>query len=85
MVGDFNEDVNAKNIQEFMVEMGLYEVFREVHEVNDNDKDGTFEYGTKCADNVLCRPRMKFAWICANNAVAIDPTILKLIIDHWMC
>ena len=53
VVGDFNEDVNAKNVQEFVVEMGLREVFREFHEVNDNDRDGTFECGTKCTDHVL--------------------------------
>ena len=45
IVGDFNEDVNAKDVQEFMVEMGLQEVFREIHEVNEDDRDGTFEYG----------------------------------------
>ena len=53
VAGDFNEDVNAKNIQEFVVEMGLYEVFGEVHEVDENDRDGTFECGTKCIDYVL--------------------------------
>ena len=42
-----------KNIQEFVVEMGLYEVFGEVHEVDKNDIDGTFEYGTKCVDYVI--------------------------------
>ena len=31
VVGDFNEDVNAKNIQEFMVEMRLHEVLSEFH------------------------------------------------------
>ena len=45
LVGGFNDDVNAKNIQEFVAEMGLHEVFREVHEVNDDDRDGTFEHG----------------------------------------
>ena len=53
VAGDFNKDANAKNIQEFVVEMGLYEVFGEVHEVDKNDRDGTFEYGTKCVDYVL--------------------------------
>ena len=33
--------------------MGLHEIFREIHEVNDNDRDGTFECGKKCVDYVL--------------------------------
>ena len=37
--------MNAKNIPDFMVEMGLHDVFREVHEVNDDSRDGTFECG----------------------------------------
>jgi len=53
VAGGFNEDVNAKNVQEFVVEMGLHEVFGEVHEVDKNHRDGTFEHGTKCIDYVL--------------------------------
>ena len=53
VAGDFNEDVNAKKIQEFVVEIGLCEVFGKVHEVDKNDRDGTLEYGTKCIDYVL--------------------------------
>ena len=45
--------MNTKNIQEFVVEIALHEVFREVHEVNDNDRDGTFEHDKKCVDFVL--------------------------------
>ena len=33
--------------------MRLHELFSEVHEVDKNNRDGTFEYGTKCIDHVL--------------------------------
>ena len=36
-----------------MVEMGLHEGFSEIHEVNENDRNGTFECGRKCIDYVL--------------------------------
>ena len=36
--------MNAKKIREFVIEMGVSEVFREVHEVNDDKRDGTFGY-----------------------------------------
>ena len=35
LVGDFDEDENTKNVQEFIVEIGLHEVFSEVIEVDD--------------------------------------------------
>ena len=47
VVGDFNEDVNTKNIQVFVVEMGLCKVFSEVHEAEEKNRDETFECGTK--------------------------------------
>ena len=37
VVGDFNEDVNAKNNQEFLIEMGLHEVLIKVHEVDEKN------------------------------------------------
>ena len=48
VVGDFNEDVSTKNIQDFMVEIGSCEVFSEVNEIDSNNRVGTFECGTKC-------------------------------------
>ena len=33
--------------------MGQCEVFSEVHEVDENNRDGTFEYGKKYAEYVL--------------------------------
>ena len=36
-----------------MVEMEMYEIFSEVHEVDENNRDGTFEYVIKCIDYVL--------------------------------
>ena len=53
ITGDFNEDVNTNNIQEFMVEMILHEVFIEIHEVDENNRDGTFAHQIKCIDRVL--------------------------------
>ena len=41
---DFNEDANNKNIQEFMVEMGMHDIFSEVHEFYENDRDTKFEH-----------------------------------------
>ena len=35
VVGDMNEDINSKSIHEFMVELGLYDIFGEVNEVED--------------------------------------------------
>ena len=35
VAGDLNEDSNFKNMQEFMVEMGIHEIFSEVHEVHE--------------------------------------------------
>ena len=33
VVGDFNEDALAKIMQEFMLEIGSYDMFSEVHDV----------------------------------------------------
>ena len=35
-VGDFNEDVKTRNIQEFASEMGSHDVLSEVHDVEKN-------------------------------------------------
>ena len=43
-VGDFNEDANAKNIQYFTVDIGLHEVFSEVYEADEINRDGTFKH-----------------------------------------
>ena len=45
--------MNAKNIQDFIVEIGLFDVFSEVNTVDENNRDGTFECGTKYIDCVL--------------------------------
>ena len=34
VVGDFNEDTHSKNMQEFIVEMGLCDAFSEAHDVD---------------------------------------------------
>ena len=52
VVRDFNDRINAKNIQEFNVEMGLHVVFSEAHQVEERNRDDSIEYGTKCADYV---------------------------------
>ena len=51
--GYFNEDINAKNAQQFVVEMGLYEVFSEIHEVDKNNRDEALEHRMKCTCCVL--------------------------------
>ena len=38
VVGDYNEDVYSKIIQEFMVEMGLHDKFSEVNDVDEKTK-----------------------------------------------
>ena len=56
VVGDFIEDENDNNSQWFIVELGLYEVFSEIHEFDEfdeNNRNGIFEYGRKCIDHVL--------------------------------
>ena len=42
VAGHFNEGVNTKNVQECMVEMGTHKNISEVHEVDENDRDGMF-------------------------------------------
>ena len=52
-VGDINEDVSTKDIQDFVFEMGSHEIFSEVHEVDEINRDGAFEHGTKWTEHVL--------------------------------
>ena len=52
-VGDFNEDVSSKNIQEFDVEMWLCDALSEAHEDEERNRDGTFEHWAKYSDHVL--------------------------------
>ena len=53
VVGDFNENVNAKNIQDFVVEIGFHGFFSEANEFDENNRNLKFEHGTKCIDYVL--------------------------------
>ena len=48
VVGYFNKDLHSKNIEEFMVEMGSYDAFKEIHDVEEKYKDGTFGYVSNC-------------------------------------
>ena len=41
-----------------MIEMGLLDVFSEVHDVEKKNRDGTFENGSKCIDIVLASEGM---------------------------
>ena len=74
-MGDFNEDENANNFQEFMVEMGLYEVFSEIHWVNENNRHGTFEHGRSFIDCALVSEGMM------NTVEGINPIEWNKIVD----
>lgn len=49
--------MNAKNILDFIFEMGLCEVFSKFHDVDKNNRDGTLECGTEWIDHVLVSER----------------------------
>ena len=53
ITGDFNESVCSTNIQNFMNETGLFDVFQEINGVDLEQRDATFEFGSKCVDYVL--------------------------------
>ena len=52
VVGDFNEDASAKNMQEFMIESGLYEVLSELSNSEVSNRDIELECGSKFIDHV---------------------------------
>ena len=52
VVGYFNKDLCSKNIQGFVVEMGLYDAFREVHDVE--KKAGMVHLSMGQSTKMLC-------------------------------
>ena len=53
VVVDMNEDVNSKSIQDSMVELGLHNVFGEVNDVEEKNREAIYGHGSKCIDFVL--------------------------------
>ena len=53
VVRDFNKDVSAKSMKEFIIETGSHEDFSEFNDDEVNNRDGTFEHRSKCIDFVL--------------------------------
>ena len=50
LFGDDNENVYSPNITNMMIANELFEIFREIHEVTEIDRDETYKHGTKCID-----------------------------------
>ena len=50
VVGGMNEDINSNSVQQFMVEFGLCDVFGELNEVEERNKEATHEHGPKHID-----------------------------------
>ena len=53
LVGNFNEDARAKNIPEFIAQMGSHDFFSEVNEIEVKNRDGELNHGAKHADCAL--------------------------------
>ena len=53
VAGDFNESVCYANIQHFINETGLHDVFQEINGVEPERREATHENGSKCTDYVL--------------------------------
>ena len=53
ITGDFNENVCSTNMQNFMTETGLFDVFHEINGVEPNQREDTGEHESKCMCYVL--------------------------------
>ena len=67
--GDFNESVYSTNMQNFMTETGLFDVFQEVNGVEMEQRDAAFEHGSKHADFSLTTEGIL---ICVSKIELID-------------
>ena len=46
-MGDFNKSIEASQIEDFLIENGLFDVHRQYNRADEETRESTYEYGRK--------------------------------------